>query len=135
PAAFITYRLSLFTYFDNSALDPDHLLEPPSQTYEKEAPILKKLRRLAFEIVADELKDPTDHEECRGYHPKPAHKKTELHHQDRDRDHRYPHAVRQPIYGVLVALCVFLDPLIPTASSHHNFASQWISLLSHKRTR
>jgi hypothetical protein len=62
--------------------DPDYLLEPPSQAYEEKSPIFEEFGRLAFEIVADELQYPTDHEKARNGDPDALDKETDRYQQN-----------------------------------------------------
>ncbi len=47
---------------------------PPPNSNEQESPVLKKLRRFAFEGVADELEDPAHDEQSKGIHPQVVNK-------------------------------------------------------------
>jgi hypothetical protein len=42
---------------------PSHLCHPPPRTDQQKAPVVKKLGRLAFEGMSDELEYPTDEKE------------------------------------------------------------------------
>lgn len=42
---------------------PSHLRHPPPRTDQQKAPVVKKLGRLAFEGMSDELEHPTDEKE------------------------------------------------------------------------
>ena len=54
---------------------PTNLLKPPSESDEQKTLILKKLRRLSFEIVSDELKYPADNKQCQSDSPQAETKK------------------------------------------------------------
>ena len=43
--------------------------DAPAKADEKKTPILHKLRRLAFEIMADKLQDPTEHKKHKCLQP------------------------------------------------------------------
>ncbi|HNU06270.1 MAG TPA: hypothetical protein PKO33_00810, partial [Pyrinomonadaceae bacterium] len=87
---------------------------------EKKTPIFKELGRLAFEGVTDELKNPTDNEKSERITPHSRDKETGWNQKDRDRDHRYAKLVRQLIHWMLMTLSIFLDPVVPGTTTHHN---------------
>ena len=65
----------------------ESLLSPPTGADKEKTVVLEKLRRLAFKIVTDELKDPTYHKEAECDPPKTANEKRRDDKNDRNDDH------------------------------------------------
>ena len=61
-------------------LDSNDLLEPPAKAHKEEAIILEKFGRFSFEVMPDELEDPSDDEKSEGGHP-------EVRDEEANRDH------------------------------------------------
>ena len=116
-------RADRFTYQSPSlaaeALSlPRHLRQPPADAHKQKSPVLQKLRRLAFERVSDELKQPADDEESAGYPERQAQPDCERHKYQRQHDQRNAQCVAGAIERMLMAARVLPDPLVPGAVSH-----------------
>ena len=92
---------------------------PPAGSDQEEAPVFEELRRLAFDSVTEELKSPAAYEECDAG-PEQA-MPEDAREQDGQREHDEWNAkgVSEPIQRVLMALCVFVYPTVPTAACKH----------------
>ena len=95
------------------------LFEPPAKADEKKAIVAHELGRFAFVIVSDELKDPAEDKEYGRSKPNMIHKEADGQQDDCDCDHRNAESVRQTVYGMLVRLLIFLDPVVPASAAHH----------------
>jgi len=99
---------------------PADLLHPPSSSDEQEPPVAEKLRRFAFEPMANELQDPADHKHRQRHRPEAI---------DAERDNRQRHRhgdewdadrMTRAVDRVLMAARVLPDQLIRAASAQHN---------------
>jgi hypothetical protein len=94
---------------------PLDLGPPPTNADEEEAPIAEEFRGLAFKGVADELEDPSDHEERQGVEPQAMEEKAGGEYRDRNQNRGNTEGVANTIYGMLVAARVLRDPLLAVA--------------------
>jgi len=85
---------------------------PPADADEEESPVAEKLRRLAFEGVADKLKNPSQDKERERIRPQTMHKDAADKNRDGEQDGRNPQRVAGPVHGVLVAGGILRDPLL-----------------------
>src|SRR5262245_22315941 len=111
----VTSSMGIMIYLGLAA----HLGKPPAESYEEETPVVKELGRLAFDGVADELKNPPDDEKSYGQEPEAGHEQRDDEERDRQYDERDPQRVAQAIDGMLMALRVLRDPVIPGPSAKH----------------
>src|SRR5437899_1278145 len=96
-----------------------HLRHPPAKPDEEKPPVVKELRRLPLECVADELKDPTDDEHGEGPLPQPENRERGDEHGERHHDQRDAERMAHPVDRVLMARRVPGDPLVGRAISEH----------------
>ncbi len=80
---------------------------------------MEELGTLAFEDVPDELKGPSEGEECYGVEQGLAYKDAYDEKDDGDDDERDPERVAKAVHGMLMAGCVLRDPLFAGASAKH----------------
>jgi hypothetical protein len=94
---------------------PADLRNPPADANEQKAPVVEKFGRLAFESMADELKNPSGYEKDGAIQPEVVPKKTG--HKNRERNQNGGNAQRMAntIDRVLMAGRVLLDPLFAGA--------------------
>lgn len=71
---------------------------------------MKKFRRLAFKIMADELKNPTDHKQRERHGPPAGDENRGDKEYDGERDHGNAERVAETIDGMLMALRILRDP-------------------------
>jgi hypothetical protein len=88
---------------------------PPADADEEEAPVVEEFGRLAFKSVADELEDPSDHEQAQRVGPQAMEEDAGEKNGDRNHNCRYAEGVADAIDGVLVAAGVLRDPLLTGA--------------------
>jgi hypothetical protein len=93
------------------------LRPPPADPHEEKPPVTEELRRLAFEGVADELKDPSDDEESQRVEPQAMKEEPGDEHYDRDQNRGNTKRVADAIDRMLVATRVLGDPLRVGASA------------------
>lgn len=98
---------------------------PPTNSDKKKTPVAEEFRWLAFECVADELENPSDHEEGEGQGEDPE---TVIENPDDENGKRNQNGgntkgVAHTIHRVLVATRVLLDPLLAGPISEHTFVS------------
>jgi len=89
-----------------------NLCPPPADAHEEESPILKEFRRLAFEGMADELKNPSYDKEGERIGPQAMEEDTAKKQREREQDGGYSQGVAGAIHGVLMAGGVLRDPLL-----------------------
>jgi hypothetical protein len=94
---------------------PANLCPPPADAYEQKSPVGKKFRRLAFEGVADELKDPSHDEKRQRIVPEPMLEDAGYKNRDRDEDQWNAKGVAKAIHRMLMAGGVLRDPLLAAA--------------------
>ena len=79
------------------------LCPPPADADKEKTPVLEKLRGLAFEGVANELKNPSEDEQGERVGPQAMEEDAGDKKWDREQDGRDAQRVTRPVYGVLVA--------------------------------
>lgn len=82
---------------------------------------MKKLRRLAFEHVADELEDPSDDEQRQGVQPEMVIVEAGDEYSERDEYGRDAECVAGAIDGMLMAGRVLRNPVIGGAVAEHRW--------------
>src|SRR5438132_7423783 len=92
------------------------LRDPPAEADQQEPPVVKELRRLALERMADELKHPTGDEEHERRAPQ-----TDREQCERDHDHWNPDGVAEAVHRILVARRISRDPLLGGAAAEHKW--------------
>jgi hypothetical protein len=95
------------------------LCPPPAHADEKETPVLKELRRLSFEGVSDELKNPSDEEQAERIRPKTVEEETGDKKRRREQDGRDAQSVTHPVHRMLMTGRILRDPLLVGASAQH----------------
>ena len=75
-------------------------------------PVAEEFGRLAFEGVADELENPSDHEKSKGIEPEAMEEEAGGEDCDREQDRGNPQGVAKAIDRILVAGRVLRDPLL-----------------------
>ena len=92
-----------------------NLCPPPADTDEEKAPVLKEFRRLAFEGVADELKNPSNDKKSECIGPQAMNEDAGQKKWDGEENRRYAQRMAEAVHGVLVAGGVLRDPLLVAA--------------------
>lgn len=95
------------------------LRPPPAHPYKKKTPILKKLRRLPLESMADELENPSHQEQTQPIQPQAMVENARYENGDRKQDCRNPKRVKRPVDGMLMTGTILRDPLLASASARH----------------
>jgi hypothetical protein len=85
---------------------------PPADADEEESPVAEEFRWLAFEGVADELEDPSEHEQRQRVKPQAMEEESSDGDCDRDQDRGNAEGVAGAIDRVLMAGRVLGDPLL-----------------------
>ncbi|MFY9646489.1 MAG: hypothetical protein WAK29_15015 [Terriglobales bacterium] len=80
---------------------------------------MKKFRRLAFEGVADELKDPAHKKYCEGVQPQPVNEDAGDKKRERQKNDGNAEGVTEAVDGMAMAGTVLRDPLLVGASAQH----------------
>src|SRR5436305_13537338 len=80
-----------------------HLRDPPAQADKEKTIVAEEFRRLAFEIMTNELEDPSDHEQRDRQRPKPMNKDSGDKQRQRERDHWDSERMADPGHRMLVA--------------------------------
>jgi hypothetical protein len=93
------------------------LSPPPTNADEQKSPVLKKLRRLSFEGMADELENPSQDKQSEPVRPQTVDEDAGQQERQRKHNGRNAQGVASPIYGMLVAGGVLCDPLIAGSGS------------------
>ena len=116
---------------------------PPADANEQEAPVAEEFGRLALKGMADELEDPSDHEEPQRDEPKAMIGEAGKEHADRNQNRGNAVGMADAIDRVLVAPRVLGDPLIAGAIAEHaaeiilriqaRLASQILAKACHER--
>ena len=88
-----------------------NLRPPPAHSDKKKSPVLKKLRRFAFEGMADELKNPSDDKYTESIGPQAMEEDAAEKKQDGQKDSRNAQSMAQPVHGMLVAGGILGNPL------------------------
>ena len=112
-------RLDIFRTSLGSSVES--LPYPPPQPNEKESVVLEKLRGFTLEIMSDELQNPSDYEYREGNLPKSIKNKKEWDAHDRQRNQRNADFVGNLVDFVPVRFGIFLYPIVPGSSTHHEF--------------
>jgi hypothetical protein len=63
---------------------------PPAHTDKQETPVVKELRFLVFERVANELESPSRNEKYKGIQPQPVNQDASQEQGERNQNSRYP---------------------------------------------
>src|SRR5688572_31454138 len=93
--------------------------EPPAQTDEEEAPVLKELWRLAFKAVTEELQQPAEDKHADRHDPEAGHKNSDPRQRNGGGNQGDTEGMTGPVYRMLMTLCVLRDPFIPGFSTEH----------------
>ena len=80
-----------------------NLCPPPADTDEQKAPVTEEFGRLSFKGVADELKNPSDHEQTERVEPQPMEEETGSKRRDRDQNCGNAECMADAIDRVLMA--------------------------------
>ena len=96
---------------------PVNLRPPPAHADEQETPVVEEFRRLAFEGMADELKDPPDHKQCQRDPPEAVEEEPGDEYSYRKQNRRDAEGVAEAVDRMLVAGRVLGDPLLAGASA------------------
>jgi len=88
---------------------------PPADADKQEAPVAKEFRRFAFKSMADELEDPSDHEQRQCVEPKATKEEAGKEYANRDQNGGNAERMAEAIDRVLVAARVLGDPLLAGA--------------------
>ena len=78
---------------------------------------MEEFRRLAFEGVSDELKNPSDHEQTERVQPQPVEEDAGDEHRQRQQDGRDAQRVTQAVYRMPMTGAVLRDPLLVGAAA------------------
>jgi hypothetical protein len=116
------------------------LCPPPAHADEQETPVVKELRRLSFEGVSDELKNPSDEEQAERIRPKTVEEETGDKKRRREQDGRDAQSVTHPVHRMLMTGRILRDPLLVGASAQHaqdniTIAGEYFNSISSARIR
>ncbi len=93
---------------------------PPAHADKQEAPIVKKLRLLALEGMADELERPSRKEKHKCVNPQAVNEDGPEEQRKRNQNCRNPQGVAYPVDRVLMAAGILRDPLFIRAVAEHS---------------
>ena len=89
-----------------------NLCPPPTDADEKKAPVLKEFRGLAFEGMADELKNPSNDEKSERIGPQAMNEDAGQKKWDGEQNRRYAQRMAEAVHGMLMAGGVLRNPLL-----------------------
>src|SRR5262245_56599797 len=101
----------------NSGL-PANLRDPPAKTHEQKTPVVKELRPLPLEGVAEELQCPSDQKQGGRQQPRPGREPCDREPPNRNDDEWDAERVAETVDRMLMAGRVLRDPLFGRAAPH-----------------
>ena len=90
---------------------------PPTHAHEEKSPVTKELRGLAFESMADELKNPAGHKQPERIQPQPMVEDAGNKDGNRKQNGRNPQCMAEAIDRVLMTRGILGNPLLAAASA------------------
>ena len=96
-----------------------NLSPPPAHADKQKTPVVEEFRRLAFERVPDELKNPSDQEQSEPVQPKSVEEDAGSKDWERQQDGRNAQRMTQPVHRMPMTGAVLRDPLLVGASAQH----------------
>jgi len=96
-----------------------NLRPPPAHSDEQESPVVEEFRRLAFEGVSDELKEPSDQEQSQAINPQPVHEDAGDKHRQGEKNRGNAEGMADAVHRISMARSVLRDPLLVSASAQH----------------
>jgi hypothetical protein len=92
---------------------------PPTDADKQETPVVKELRLLAFERMADKLEHPPPQKKCQRIRPQAVNKDAGEKQDKRNQNRRYPKGVADAVYRVLMARGILRHPLFVATAAQH----------------